>query len=185
MGLSRRVHIWARQRQRQRRVQRRQRCRMNGAMAEALAQADGEDDVEKKIEAALACPCLGELRRPHWCLPFARRTIRLICFCCWERCPGLPPPHSCRCTRRSRRRPEGGRVWSHLCARLWLLHPQRARGQGHGLPGAVQGLPGGGAGVGAGMAGWCRGWRAGLAGGAGGSGNSLRGTLALRGWVDL
>ncbi|EFN58569.1 hypothetical protein CHLNCDRAFT_140714 [Chlorella variabilis] len=45
-------------------------------MAEALAQADGEDDVEKQIEAALACPCLGELRRPHWCLPFARRTIR-------------------------------------------------------------------------------------------------------------
>lgn len=31
-------------------------------MAEALAQADGEDDVEKQIEAALACPCLGDLK---------------------------------------------------------------------------------------------------------------------------
>lgn len=30
-------------------------------MAEALAKADGEQDMEKKIEAALACPCLGAL----------------------------------------------------------------------------------------------------------------------------
>jgi hypothetical protein len=33
---------------------------MNGAMAEALAKAESEEDVEKKVEAALACPCLGK-----------------------------------------------------------------------------------------------------------------------------
>ncbi|KAL4457652.1 hypothetical protein ABPG75_012517 [Micractinium tetrahymenae] len=32
------------------------------AMAEALAQAEGEQDVDKKIEQALACPCLGDLK---------------------------------------------------------------------------------------------------------------------------
>ncbi|KAL4442930.1 hypothetical protein ABPG77_008421 [Micractinium sp. CCAP 211/92] len=32
------------------------------AMAEALAQAEGEQDMEKKIEQALACPCLGDLK---------------------------------------------------------------------------------------------------------------------------
>lgn len=35
---------------------------MDGAMAEALAKAEGEQDMEKKIEAALACPCLGDLK---------------------------------------------------------------------------------------------------------------------------
>lgn len=47
-------------------------------------------------------------------------------------CPCLP----CR-------RPEGGPLRPRVCARLWLLHPQRARGQGHGLPARVCGLPGG------------------------------------------
>lgn len=32
------------------------------AMSEALASAEGETDVEKKIEQALACPCLGDLK---------------------------------------------------------------------------------------------------------------------------
>lgn len=46
-------------------------------MAEALAKAEGEQDMEKKIEAALACPCLGALPRSGavlgtW-LRFARR----------------------------------------------------------------------------------------------------------------
>ena len=36
---------------------------MDGAMAEALSQAEGEQDMEKKVEAALACPCLGALLR--------------------------------------------------------------------------------------------------------------------------
>ena len=31
---------------------------------------------------------------------------------------------------------------AQLCVCVWLLHPQRARGQGHGLPGAVQGVSG-------------------------------------------
>ncbi|PSC72916.1 coiled-coil-helix-coiled-coil-helix domain-containing 4 [Micractinium conductrix] len=32
------------------------------AMAEAMAMAEGEEDMDKKIEAALACPCLGDLK---------------------------------------------------------------------------------------------------------------------------
>ncbi|KAL4857952.1 Mitochondrial intermembrane space import and assembly protein 40 [Chlorella vulgaris] len=35
---------------------------MNGAMAEAMSHAAGEENVEKKIEAALSCPCLGDLK---------------------------------------------------------------------------------------------------------------------------
>lgn len=99
---------------------------MDGAMAEALAKAEGEQDMEKKIEAALACPCLGALPSPagRGCrLRAGRIACAPLLHCSWLRaCKCLtdtirPPTWPCR-------GPEGGALRPCVCARLWLLHPQ-------------------------------------------------------------
>ena len=98
---------------------------MNGAMAEALAAAEGEQDMDKKIEQALACPCLGDLRCCTPALP--------VQSCPARRPPPAPPDGVWVCSSVLRlvcRRSEGGPLRPQVCARLWLLHPQRARGAG-------------------------------------------------------
>lgn len=101
-------------------------------MAEALAKAEGEQDMEKKIEAALACPCLGALPRSavvlcaRWC--FARRHGLLPSrFACAPVPAGGSEVHDAPgCPSRSRRF-EGGALRPCVCACLRLLHPQVRR----------------------------------------------------------
>lgn len=97
-------------------------------MAEALAKAEGEQDMEKKIEAALACPCLGALpwwwsarQWMHWLrgLRVAHATCRWLPV--WDGrlawCHIYLSILPCR-------GPEGGALWPCVCACFWLLHPQ-------------------------------------------------------------